>query len=96
MTNIIMDFERKSRCGVEEAVFCRSKSSQQIDQIIAMADKQSRNLLFTHITDDKYQQLAAQSKQKIKFNITSSTATLGDLPILDKKPQIAIVSGGPI
>ena len=94
MSDIIMDFERKSRCGVEEAVFCRSKSSQQIDRIIAMADEQNRNLLFTHLIEDKYRQLNPISIQKTKFNIISSTATLGNLPNIDNKPQIAIVSGG--
>jgi len=94
MTGIIMDFERKSRCGVEEAVFCRSKTSQQIDQIIIMAVEQGQNLLLTHIKEDKYHQLSHLSKQKIKFNIISSTATLGELPNLADKAQIAIVSGG--
>lgn len=94
MSDINMDFDRKSRCGVEEAVFCQSKSGQQIDSIIMMAEQQNRNLLLTRITQDKYQQLSVASQQKITFDFISSTAILGDLPSLENKPQIAIVSGG--
>lgn len=94
MSDIVMDFDRKYRCGVEEAVFCQSKSAQQIDRIIMMAEQQNRNLLLTRINQDKYQQLSTASQQKISFDAISSTAILGGVPPLDNPPKIAIVSGG--
>ncbi len=94
MSEIIMDYERKSRCGVEEAVFCQSKSSHQIDLIIEMTHEKGRNLLFTRLSQEKHQSLSAHSKEKISFFPVSSTAVMGDFPHLDGPAYVAIVSGG--
>ena len=94
MTAINMDYARKERCGVEEAVFCQSKSAQQIDQIVEMADKLGHKLLFTRLSEQKFLQLAASTQQLLEFDSIGSVAVLGKMTKADGPYQVVIVSGG--
>lgn len=49
MADIIIDFERRARCGVEEAIFCASKSTDQIEKIVRLGEQQQTSLLFTRL-----------------------------------------------
>ncbi|WP_413112536.1 nickel pincer cofactor biosynthesis protein LarB [Thaumasiovibrio sp. DFM-14] len=94
MTDITMDFERRQRCGVEEAVFCEGKSATQIDTIIAMAKKEDRRLLLTRLDQQKFDHLLADNQQCLMYDPLGRTAVLGDINIGDSAPLVAIVSGG--
>ncbi len=59
MSSIILDFDRIKRCGVEEAIFCESKSADQISDIIDIAAAQRRSLLLTRLTPEKFNELPA-------------------------------------
>lgn len=94
MTDIIMDFERATRCGMEEAVFCESKTPQQISNIISLASDANRRLLLTRLTAEKLAALPEQVQTQLNYDPTGCTATFGALPECEQKPRIAIVSGG--
>lgn len=94
MSNITMDFERRARCGIEEAVFCESKTANQIDIIIDMALGQKRRLLLTRLGEDKFKQLASSHQQKLMFDPLGRVSVLGDLEPPKRSASVAIVSGG--
>lgn len=96
MADIIIDFERRARCGVEEAIFCASKSTDQIEKIVRLGEQQQTSLLFTRLEKSKYALLSPQSQQKLDYCATSRTAILNgvvEIPRVSNYP-IAIVSGG--
>ncbi|MEH6534009.1 MAG: nickel pincer cofactor biosynthesis protein LarB [Photobacterium frigidiphilum] len=96
MSEIIIDFERRLRCAVEEAIFCASKSPAQIEKIISMGEQQQTALLFTRLEEDKYSLLSPRSQHQLDYCAISQTAVLGsnEKPAVDSNSTIAIVSGG--
>ncbi len=67
MSSITMDFERRARCGVEEAVFCESKTAEQIDTVIQMANEEQRRLLLTRLDVDKFAALNSNHQVQLHF-----------------------------
>ncbi len=94
MSNMIMDFERAARCGAEEAVFCESKTVQQIAQAIAMAAQEDRRLLLTRLAAGKLAELPDHMQSWLTYDPAGRTATLGAQRQCAQKPRVAIVSGG--
>ncbi|GEA51874.1 circadian phase modifier CpmA [Vibrio inusitatus NBRC 102082] len=95
MSGIIIDFERKQRCGIEEAILCERKSVTQIEEIIELGLERQARLLFTRFNKEKWSQLDPVYHQQLAYCPLSSTAILGELDKLeDQQPHIAIVSGG--
>ncbi|MGR5062341.1 nickel pincer cofactor biosynthesis protein LarB [Photobacterium sp. DNB22_13_2] len=94
MSNITMDFERRARCGIEEAVFCEGKTAEQINIIIKMANDQQRRLLLTRLSQEKFEQLEPVNQEHLMFDPLGRTAVLGDLESPSQKATVAIVSGG--
>ncbi|MEZ9864983.1 nickel pincer cofactor biosynthesis protein LarB [Vibrio breoganii] len=94
MSGIIIDFERKQRCGVEEAIFCQSKTSEQIDKIIEIATEKRARLLFTRLGVELYQELSTSSKSLLNYCDISCTAVLGGNASRIAHSKVAVVSGG--
>lgn len=95
MSNIIIDFDRKQRCGVEEAILCERKSATQIEEIIEQGLTRQTRLLFTRLSHEKWSQLQPVYHQQLNYCPLSNTAILGELEVQDNQEMyIAIVSGG--
>ncbi|WP_391089849.1 nickel pincer cofactor biosynthesis protein LarB [Vibrio sp. NH-UV-68] len=95
MSEIIIDFERKQRCGVEEAIFCESKSITQIEQIIQLAMAKKSRLFFTRLSEEKWWLLNPIFQKHLSYCSISKTAIMGEIKDLSQqKSHIAIVSGG--
>ena len=95
MSSIILDFDRINRCGVEEGIFCESKSTDQISDIIDMASQKQRRLLLTRLTQEKFDELPVSAKTRLTYDPKGWVATFGDTPEINESlGKIAIVSGG--
>ncbi|MFM2577367.1 nickel pincer cofactor biosynthesis protein LarB [Vibrio fortis] len=95
MSNIIIDFDRKQRCGVEEAILCERKSVEQIEKIIELGLAKQVRFLFTRLNKEKWAQLKPSYHQQLSYCALSNTAVLGALEDLQtQSPMVAIVSGG--
>ena len=95
MSNIILDFDRVNRCGVEEAVFCESKTSDQITDIVGIAVAEKRRLLLTRLTPDKLIQLPVSVQTRLTYDKDGAIAVLGDMPhVNSNEGRVAVVSGG--
>lgn len=95
MSDIIIDFDRKARCGVEEAILCERKSVEQIEEIVALGLAKQVRFLFTRLSKDKWSQMKPTYHQHLSYCPLSCTAVLGGLEDLQgQEAQVAIVSGG--
>lgn len=92
--NIIMDYQRQDRCGVEEAVYCEGKNVHQIEQIIQMSVARSGRLLLTRLSQEKHHQLGQEIKERMLFDPLGRTAVLGPINLEKDSYKVAIVSGG--
>lgn len=84
-----LDWERASRTGVPEAIYCEGKTAPQIDAILAEAVAKERSLLLTRLDAEK----AAALDVIIAYDAASETAVLGDIPATTDL-GVAIVAAG--
>ncbi len=89
-----LDWERGARTGTSEAVLCESKSTAQIDAILAHGVEQGRRLLFTRLGPRKFSRLALPARDALDYHAGSRTAILGSVPAPVDAARVAIVCGG--
>jgi NCAIR mutase (PurE)-related protein len=94
MSDIVFDFGRAERIGLDEAVFCQMKSPAQIDAILDGALKRSAGLLLTRLDADKVTILSPAHREQIDYCKISQTAFFGPLRPVTSRGAVAIVAAG--
>ena len=92
--DIVFDFGRAERIGLDEAVFCQMKSPPQIDAIMDGALQKDAGLLLTRLDADKVAGLSPVHRQQIDYCPISQTAFFGPLRPVTSRNAIAIVAAG--
>lgn len=93
-SDITMDFQRLQRCGIEEAVFCEFKRSEQIEQILTQAQGLNQRLLLTRLIPEKFVQLSEHWMVQLEYNPTARCAVFGKKMPLATPSRIGVISGG--
>jgi pyridinium-3,5-biscarboxylic acid mononucleotide synthase len=89
-----VDFERGARIGLDEAMFCESKTVDQISAIVDVVRAKTGRMLLTRLDRSKYEALLARHDARLDYDSLSRTAILGDPhPTLPMEP-VAIVMAG--
>lgn len=89
------DRDRRARMGLDEAVFCGSKTAAQIDTILTDAREHDTCLLLTRLESAKYEALGKAWHASLDYDPLSRTAILGTLPALPGiAPRVAAVTAG--
>ncbi len=89
---VVLDFGRQERIGMEEAVYCAGKSAEQIVAILDLASAKGAPLLLTRLDPGKFAALTRQDQ--IDYCPVSRTAFFGQLRPLVGPAQVAIVAAG--
>jgi len=89
-----VDFERGARIGLDEALFCESKTVDQISAIVDAVQARTGRLLLTRLDDTKYQALFARHGAQLDFDPLSRTAILGQPHPTLPTAAVAIVMAG--
>jgi NCAIR mutase (PurE)-related protein len=90
----LLDLARGERIGLAEAVYCRSKSSEQIAAAIAHAAAEGLRLLLTRLEPDKEALLPSEARAALAYDPVSRTGSVGPAPQPDGEARVAIVSAG--
>jgi pyridinium-3,5-biscarboxylic acid mononucleotide synthase len=69
-----LDFLRKQRIGLPEAVYCQGKEPDQIDAILAAAFAVDHSLLLTRLDFAKHEALAQAHRERLDYDPRSRTA----------------------
>jgi pyridinium-3,5-biscarboxylic acid mononucleotide synthase len=89
-----VDFERRTRIGLDEALFCESKTVDQISAIVDAVKAKSGHMLLTRLDQSKHEALRARHSADLDYDSLSRTAILGrSHPTLVTGP-VAIVMAG--
>ena len=89
-----VDFERRARIGLDEALFCESKTVDQISAIVDAVKAKTGRMLLTRLDQSKYEALLARHGAELEYDLLSRTAILGQPhPTLVTAP-VAIVMAG--
>ena len=88
-----LDFNRKERIGLSEAVFCKDKSVAQISNICKDLDKK-RPTLLTRLSKEKKNKLFNNLKKYLNYDAISKTAIYGKIINNRNSANIALLCAG--
>ncbi len=89
-----VDFDRGARIGLDEAVFCESKTVDQIAAIVEAVKAKTGRLLLTRLDQSKYDALFARGGADVEYDPLSRTAILGEPHPARPAPPVAVVMAG--
>jgi len=90
----VPDTDRRARIGIAEAIFCETKSVEQIASILRDAESENQSLFLTRLMEEQYHALATTLRAELDYHPVSRTAYFGQVNAIDADPQVAIVTGG--
>jgi NCAIR mutase (PurE)-related protein len=93
-SDVVFDFARAERIGIDEAVFCAGKSLAQISTILEQARARGIGLLQTRLSAEQHTALPAELADEIDHCDVSLTGFFGPLRPVTSTGQVAIVSAG--
>lgn len=93
-SDVVFDFGRADRIGIDEAVFCAGKSAGQIATILEGAKARGTGLLLTRLPAEKLDALPDALKADIDYCDLSLTGFFGPLRPVTSTGQVAIVAAG--
>lgn len=92
--DIMLDFAREARTGLDEAVFCAGKSVAHIVEILRQVQSRNERILLTRLHPDQFSALPESQQQQIDYEPVSQTGYfLRPYPSLDTR-RIAVVAAG--
>jgi NCAIR mutase (PurE)-related protein len=91
--DVVIDWARRARTGLPEAILCETKSNEQIARIVGEARKRGERLLFTRFSSAHHAALPPELRDALDHDPVSRTAFLGALPP-SRDRSIAIVTAG--
>jgi pyridinium-3,5-biscarboxylic acid mononucleotide synthase len=92
--DVNFDFQRSKRIGLSEAVFCPGKTSQQIGEVIELAQAHRMPLLFTRLAPETFATLPPPAQASLDYEPSSRTAILGPWSPPTGEPMLAVVTAG--
>jgi NCAIR mutase (PurE)-related protein len=93
-SDVVFDFGRSARIGLDEAVFSEGKSVGQIASILADARERKVGLLLTRLDAGKFSSLPAELAADIDYCPISRTAFFGPMCPVVVTGKVAIVAAG--
>ena len=93
-SDVMFDFARAERIGIDEAVFCAGKSVAQISTILEQAQARGAGLLLTRLAPEKRAALAPALQEQIDYCDLSLTGFFGPLRPITSIGKVAIVAAG--
>jgi len=91
--DIRLDFDRRRRTGLDEAVFSQGKSTEQLIRILQTARTRGSALLLTRLSPEKYRGLG-DFTACLDYCEVSGTAFFAREATPAAAPRVAIVAGG--
>lgn len=88
------DIERRGRIGLDEAIFCEFKTSEQIQKILEKANSEGRTQFLTRLGKKKFARLDPAVKSIMDYDSESRTGILGKVVRQSEYSNVATVTAG--
>ncbi len=92
--DVMLDFARDARTGLDEAVMCASKSVFHLTTILDQGHEKGRCILLTRLLPEQFAELPAQHRGNIDYEPMSRTGYFGGTHQLKTETRIAVVAAG--
>jgi len=92
--DVMLDFARDARTGLEEAVLCASKSVAHLSVILDKVQEKGRHMLLTRLLPEQLAGLSHSHRAAIDYDPLSRTGYFGGAHELSTETRIAVVAAG--
>jgi NCAIR mutase (PurE)-related protein len=92
--DVMLDFARDARTGLEEAVLCASKSVDHLAAILEQVQEKGRHMLLTRLLPEQYAALSPSHRAAVDYDPISRTGFFGGAHELRTETRIAVVAAG--
>jgi pyridinium-3,5-biscarboxylic acid mononucleotide synthase len=92
--DVMLDFARDARTGLDEAVMCASKSVQHLSAILEQVQAKGRRILLTRLLPEQMSGLSDFHRAAIDYEPLSRTGYFGGTHELKSRTQVAVVAAG--
>ena len=94
VAEVLPDYGRGERVGLDEAIFCAGKNATQLEFILAEARERNARLLLTRLGAEQVGELSAATAAALDYDPLSRTAFLGVAHAGAGEPRVAVLSAG--
>jgi NCAIR mutase (PurE)-related protein len=92
--DIRLDFQRRGRLGLDEAILCSDKTLDQLTAILDQASERKMPLLLTRLQTAQFSSLPEPYRERMDYEPLSRTAFYGSVPGIQPPPRVAVVTAG--
>jgi pyridinium-3,5-biscarboxylic acid mononucleotide synthase len=92
--DVMLDFARDARTGLDEAVLCASKSLAHLGAILDQVHDKGRHILLTRLAPEVHAQLSAEHRARIDYDDVSRTGFFGGTHESATQTQVVVVAAG--
>ena len=92
--HVTLDTARRERLGIDEAVFCAAKTTEQISVILERCAPAGATALLTRFSQEQLSELPIAQRERLDYDSVSRTAFLGEVAPPEGEPRVAVVSAG--
>jgi NCAIR mutase (PurE)-related protein len=90
----VHDADRSRRIGFPEAVFCASKTIDQLAAVLNALLAEGSRALLTRLAPEQHAALSDDLRRRLDYDPVSRTAFLGPVAPPPGPPRVAVVTGG--
>lgn len=92
--DIQLDYGRRERIGLEEAIFSQGKSAAHLASIMDQAVAKGARFLFTRLTQQQFDELPPTHRERLDYDPLSRTGWLGKPEPLKVMTRVSVVAAG--
>ena len=92
--DIMLDFAREARTGLDEAVFCAGKTVDHIIEILRQVESRNGRILLTRLDPEQFSGLPESQQQQIDYEPVSRTGYFSRPHPNTETKRVAVVAAG--
>jgi pyridinium-3,5-biscarboxylic acid mononucleotide synthase len=92
--DVMLDFARDARTGLDEAVFCGGKTVAHVAEILRQVEARNGRILLTRLHPDQFAALPEASRNSVDYDALSQTGYFSQPHPASVTKQVAVVAAG--
>lgn len=92
--DVMLDFARDARTGLDEAVLCASKTVAHLAAILDQVEAKGKRMLLTRLAQEQFDLLPAKHRAALDYEPVSRTAYYGGTHEAQAESRVAVVAAG--
>jgi hypothetical protein len=92
--DVMLDFARDARTGLDEAVFCAGKTVAHVAEILRQVEARAGRILLTRLHPDQFAALPEAWRKRVDYDALSQTGYFSQPHPQSATKQVAVVAAG--